>query len=123
MYVRAPQLTSTITVSSVTPVGPATGGSISARFKVELDPLIDEAYVEVVDSTGAVIGISSPDPVTAEANKARWKIDMMSASQFGQTFVFSYGNNREDLVIRIVDVKYNDTEYPLKSELFVKSLF
>ena len=48
---------------------------------------------------------------------------MMSASQFGQTFVFTYGDNREDLVIRIVDVKYNNTEYPLKSEMFVKSLF
>ena len=92
------------------------------RFTIELDPLIDEAYVEVKDSMGNVIAITNPTVIPDTPGNARWKIDMISASQIGQTFAFDYNRNDEDLLISVVEVRYGGVEYPLKSELFVNKL-
>ncbi|MCR5830425.1 MAG: hypothetical protein K6F93_08795 [Lachnospiraceae bacterium] len=123
IVVRTPQLYSNITLDSITPVGPATGGSISAKIIVELDPLIDEAYVEVVGENGSVITITNPSPALENGNDARWKIDIPTAVQVGQKFSFNYDKNDENLLVRITDVKYGNEAHPLKSELYINKLF
>ncbi|MBO4496998.1 MAG: hypothetical protein J5739_02205, partial [Lachnospiraceae bacterium] len=125
MVVRTPQLYNNLTLKSITPTGLATGGGIQVKFTIELDPLIDEAYVEVVKSgTNTPLtlrGTASPAPETA--GTAKWKVDMQSATQLGQTIVFDYENNNEDLLVRIVDVKYGSVSYDLKSELLINKLY
>ena len=125
MVVRTPQLYNNLTLKSITPTGLATGGGIQVKFTIELDPLIDEAYVEVVKSgTNTPLtlpGAASPAPETA--GTAKWKVDMLSATQLGETIVFDYDKNNEDLLVRIVDVKYGSVSYDLKSELLINKLY
>ena len=88
--------------------------------------MIDEAYVEVIKSgtsTPLSSGVSGESPAPETTGTARWKIDMNSATRLGETIVFNYVNNNEDLLIRIVDVKYGGVDYNLKSEALVNKLY
>ncbi|MCR5521584.1 MAG: hypothetical protein K6F44_06700, partial [Lachnospiraceae bacterium] len=122
--VRTPQLYSNIYLDSITPVGTATGDAISMRFTVNLDPLIDTAYVEIVDATtGTVVDVTGENPAGEVPGKARWKVNMVPAAQTGDVYTLGYGRNDQDLIIRITDVEYGKVPYPLNCELYVKRLY
>jgi len=127
IVVRTPQLYTKINLDSITPAGATTGGAITVNFTVSLDSLIDEAYVEVIGNGGKgtspiPVTAANPAPATEAAGTARWKIDMKTATQVGQRFTFNYGAN-EELLIRIVDVKYGGKAYTLKSDLYINKLY
>ncbi len=48
---------------------------------------------------------------------------MLSATQLGETIVFDYDKNNEDLLVRIVDVKYGSVSYDFKRELLINKLY